>query len=1799
MPLPYRASWKDAASAWTTALATDPPGAPSTRPAAAPHPGVRAGGPRPLSLLALMAAVCWGGLPGAQAQQITHGGGHGAGAGGSISGLGGIAGGGGGGGFAGKGGDAAQTPDAALNAGNGAGVTGGLGGAGLAGGGGGAAGGAGDASGIGGGGGTGSVSDMDTGGLAVDQIGTPGSNGGGAMLAPGGGGGGGGLVLTRADVDLSTLGRRVRGGNGGNGGPGDLTFYGAGGGGGAALVLTQGGRVTINGGSAVIGGNGGRNPSLSGGGGDGGAGVFLYAGGTLLVDDGSIRGGDGGGGYTSAGAAGAGVLSNQGTIVNRATITGGTSGMTIGQGRTGGAGVQAWGGSIQNLAGATITGGYGSMLYGAPASGVAGTGGAGILFNSGQPASLFNAGTIQAGAGGTPILGQGTHGDGGVGVYGAASGNTSIVNAGTIAGGLKGDGLTRARAIVLSGSNNRLELWQGSTLLGGVQVASGGANNTLALGGSLNGTFDLSQMGPSQAYRGFDRFDKSGTSIWTVTGSGGHTGDTTISAGTLVLGTTDVAASMAGPIHTRARLEIVNVDSSNLGNITVADGVGSAYFYGTANPGNAQIVNGNLMGFYESSSAGQATLHNKGHLQFITHSSAGNATLYNDSRVVFYGNANGGNAAFINGASGVVDFGYSAGPDGTGKLSAGSIAGDGKFYLGGNELTVGGNDTSSVVTGIIADKGDSGRTGGALTKTGAGTLTLAGKNTYTGATTVLSGVLAAGSEDAFGSHSALKVASGGVFDIGGYNVSVGALSGNGRVTNLGNGTRTLTVDSGQDSTFGGVLSDSSSATLSLTKRGNGTLILTGSNNYAGSLRGERGHTSIYGGTLQFGDGVSTGVNNLGGDVFVRENGVLSIQGPTTVNVANNVNLIANSGVGAGLSIGANANGPSLTADRLIIDNGATLNLSSISGPLEHDKVLIDTRIEIQGNFTTVNIGGYTGAVDYLSLSARKSANDMQYLATYGLNWVARSNLAHGTFTLADAGNHFTIGTVLTDQSANAATGWNGRSLTKAGAGTLVLTGNNTYSGGTHIASGTLQVGDGGSSGAIAGDVVTQGTLAFNRGDTFTFSGNISGNGAVRQMGAGTTILAGTNRYTGGTTIDSGILRAGNVGAFAAGTAYTINGGMLDLNDYDLTVSSLAGNGGQVALGRAALTVDQVADTAYAGAFLGSGTLIKRGSGTLTLTGARAPNLRIADGKMVTTAERLGGNATIDAGATLALEQTGNASYDGLLAGAGRLQKSGFGKLELTGDSSGFAGVTDVTAGTLAVNGKLGGALTVDAAARLQGTGTVGNTRINGTVAPGNSIGVLNVSGNLVLGPGALYEVEVDPSGASDRIVTSGSAILERSAVQVLGGQGTYLPSRRYTILTADGGLTGAFSGVTSNLAFLSPTLGYDASHVYLTMTRNQVGFQSIGVTRNQRAAGAAVDSLGQGNPLYGAVLSLSAPQAQAAFDQFSGEAYASIRTALIEDSRYLREAINDRLRSAFDDAGQAGAASIGATEGQPRLAKANAERAALWGQAFGAWAQTQGNDNAARLSRSNGGFLAGADAPVSRHWRLGVLAGYSRTRFNVKDRSTSGSSDNYHLGVYAGANWDHVVLRSGASHTWHDLSARRDINSPSFADRLTSDYRAGTSQLYGELGYRSRVGPATIEPFVNMAWVKLHTRGFTEQGGAAALTGRRADTHAAFTTLGLRAASTFDTRGAPLTIRGMAGWRHAFGPGAPAATMRFADGGDAYSVSGLPLARNTAVLEAGLDYAATSNTVVGLAYNGQAGSGLSDHGVRATFNLKF
>ncbi|WP_448469054.1 autotransporter outer membrane beta-barrel domain-containing protein [Martelella sp. AMO21009] len=154
-------------------------------------------------------------------------------------------------------------------------------------------------------------------------------------------------------------------------------------------------------------------------------------------------------------------------------------------------------------------------------------------------------------------------------------------------------------------------------------------------------------------------------------------------------------------------------------------------------------------------------------------------------------------------------------------------------------------------------------------------------------------------------------------------------------------------------------------------------------------------------------------------------------------------------------------------------------------------------------------------------------------------------------------------------------------------------------------------------------------------------------------------------------------------------------------------------------------------------------------------------------------------------------------------------------------------------------------------------------------------------------------------------------------------------------------------------------------------------------------------------------------------------------------------------------------------------------------------------------------------------------------------------------------------MRGGLGYTWHDVSSSRTVAFTGFADSLAADYDAAAFQAFGEAACRFDTGLAAFEPFVGLAYVRFHQDGFTETGGAAALSVDASDMDTTFATIGARAERDFALGDATATLSGTLGWQHAFGAITPLAAMAFA-GSDSFSVAGTPIARNAAVVEAGL-----------------------------------
>lgn len=800
----------------------------------------------------------------------------------------------------------------------------------------------------------------------------------------------------------------------------------------------------------------------------------------------------------------------------------------------------------------------------------------------------------------------------------------------------------------------------------------------------------------------------------------------------------------------------------------------------------------------------------------------------------------------------------------------------------------------------------------------------------------------------------------------------------------------------------------------------------------------------------------------------------------------------------------------------------------------------------------------------------------------------------GGQSILRVGDGTTTGAATTATIASAVTG--AVSLIKTDLGTLILSGENSYQGGTVIQDGTLQITTDANLGASTGSVtLTGGTLRtaadidshrlitlagtggfeVATGTTFGLSGSVTGSGDLVKAGEGSLSLLGANSYQGNTLVSAGTL---------TGTTGSIRGTI--------------GNAGTVVF-------DQKNDASFVGKIGGlngiNGTMTKQGAGTLVLGGMSTLDWAINMGRLTTAAERFIGSMAIGADGNVTFDQTADAQYAGTLTGTGGFIKTGAGALTYTGNSAAFAGPTIVDAGTLVVNGTLGGTLSVLTGSRLRGSGTIGTTMVasGAAIAPGNSIGTLTIDGDVTFAAGSTYEVEINPALKSDLIHASGAAMIRGGTVHALKVGGVYTPGSRWTVVGADGGITGRFDELTQNMPFVDLALAYDANNIYIDATRNQVAFCDVARTNNQCATGGGLESAGTGNPVYDAVAALADDGgARQALDSLSGEIHASAKTALIEDSHFVRDAVHDRIRAAFGDSVGTDMPMLAYGPDGTRLPSAGNIDAVVWGLAFGAWSNTDHDSNAAKLDHSTGGFLTGIDGAVTSNIRLGLLAGYSHSSFEVDDRSSSGSSDNYHLGIYGGGQWDAFRLSGGIAYTWHDIETNRSVYFPGFADGLSADYHAGIFQAFGEAGYRISMGSVSFEPFANLAYVSLHTDGFPEDGGMAALKASNQTTETSFTTFGARASVHFNLGEMLATAHGTLGWRHAFGDTAPGSAQAFA-GGNAFTVSGVPIAEDSAFIRTGLNLDISDSAAVGVSYQGQIASHAEEHGFNAKFNLKF
>lgn len=1383
--------------------------------------------------------------------------------------------------------------------------------------------------------------------------------------------------------------------------------------------------------------------------------------------------------------------------------------------------------------------------------------------------------------------------------------------------------LATTDTVTVTGANS---LWAISTTLGSGPTDLQG----LTIGGNGKGALTITDGGKVQVIGG-----SGGVGLGGVTGSAGTlnigaaAGSPAAAPGTLEANQVLFSSTATGP-------QAINFNHTS-GSYVFAPNIGG--FGALAGPAAVNILAGTTIFTSENAYSAVTNISPGAVLQLGNGGTTGSirdGVVNNDGTLIIdrsadifprYAGVISGSGLLVKNGTGLVTLvgvnNYSGGTTiNAGELRIGDgFAGDGALtgnYANHSRLSVYFNGTPSY-SGIISGEGS-------FEKTGNGSLTLNGIQTYTGGTKVTFGTLFLGGANRLAPTGALTL-NGGIFDLNGYTQTVGDLSGYGRLVI---GTGGLTAGGAADTSFNGVITGSGT----LTKTGSGTLTLALSALFPTTFTGT---TNANAGTLKV-DGAMASSSfqvNAGG----------TLAGGGSVGVTS----VANGGTLAGKA------GQSLTLASLTLNDGSNINaalgaantmpLFDVAGNLTLDGKLTvsDAGGFGNGSYRIANYGGTltNNGLVIGSVPAGFNPGDWSILAGSGtVNLLVATgageqywdgaNMAPGGVTDGRGGNGTwdASSTNWTNSAGTINAAAAGQKAVFAGVpGTVSIVGAQTFTGlrfVSHPSDWTYTLATGAGGGLITNSAGTEIIVAADPGvavNDAVLNVGISGTGSIVKLGNGTLTLGAANSYQGGTLVREGELVATANGALGAG-AVSVSGAPAatqkpalrfagPVNANGLTISTQNGSAvfdSQSSAGTAAVTNQGDGSTVFlAGSNAGMATITNQAGGTTAFrgdvasAGARIVNqgggkvdLSTFDAAGLCNCVSLGsvsGAGAISLGAhqletgALDLDETiSGVISDGGASAKGSFAKAGTGTLVLSGANT-YLGTTTVKGGLLRIDGSLGSAdVVVAGGATLGGIGMIG-TQAGGTVtiqtgghhAPGASIGTQTINGNYRLA--GTLDIEIEP-GRADKVVVTGNVDLGGGtlALHELSATG-WQPSQSYTIIDNQGvsAVAGQFASIAHLYAFLMPAVSYtggDGNNVVLTLDRNQVDFAAVARTPNQKAAAGGIESLGAGNGVYNAIAPLTEDGARHAFDQLSGEVHAATAGMLLDESQLLREAVLARADSVTVEGAERG----------------------FWIQGTGLARSLDSDGNAADASAKTGAMFSGVDSGAGE-WTLGFLGGISVSSLNVGDRNSSADVTSVHLGAYAGGIVDNLRLKFGAGYSHHDVDTSRTPQFDGFSERLRSGYGASSLQVFGEVARPFDVGTLKVEPFADLAYVRLSTDGFTESGGVAALGAGGYANDAGFTTLGARLSRQFTTDVTVFDLSASLGWRHAFA-NAPAASLSFA-GGTTFTVYGVPVTRDALALQAGFDVRLGATSQLGLRYDGQFGSGGMENAFKASFSTRF
>ena len=623
--------------------------------------------------------------------------------------------------------------------------------------------------------------------------------------------------------------------------------------------------------------------------------------------------------------------------------------------------------------------------------------------------------------------------------------------------------------------------------------------------------------------------------------------------------------------------------------------------------------------------------------------------------------------------------------------------------------------TDTTYAGIIRDLNGvvSDGNGTAFTKTGSGTLTLSGNNTYSKNTTVSGGTLeVSGALYSGGTVAGSSVTvSAGTLDVtGAGSLGLGAVFG----VNIAN-SGTINYNSTTDQEISGIIS----GTGVLTKDNSSTLTLSGANTYSGN-------TTVSGGTLQIG-----GAGKLQTDATGFYSGDIAIASGATFQYSSSASNTA-----------ARYDG-TISGDGTLIKDGSTSTLR-LQGTTSVANIEINQgTLRVQGNVDALGGAGTT-----VTIGASGSENAILQYAGSNLTYTTKAAIvvgagSTGTKTILNGGTNNVENTTITleddviiDDSGTFTLGGvisGTGGLTKTNSGTTTISVTNSYTGLTTVNEGTLVIDNSTGSARNFG----AGDIEINNGATLQTTS--TGGGQTRlqsrtitfgSSGGNTIDIGGPNTRVGGTTF----VTTGGSTNFITGAAIDISTSAIynvsdGTDDVDLQVSSIIQRSGITKNGNGTLSLTNTNNL--------QSNAININAGTLEIAGA---------GKLINGSSDYSANINNDG--IFKYNTTASQSFASIISGTGAIEKDNTSTLTLTGANS-YSGNTTINNGTLIINGNQGsatGSMTINVSGTLGGSGTIGASllTVNGVIAPGNSPGTL-ATGSQLWNDGGSYLWEINAS----------------------------------------------------------------------------------------------------------------------------------------------------------------------------------------------------------------------------------------------------------------------------------------------------------------------------------------------------------------------------------------------------------------------------------------------------------------------